>query len=456
MNYALISSIVRGAWAIHKDVAEAYAPFIFQMLNGIDTKFENTFSQDINDPKSNIPFAINPKSANPVRYNWYDGFKDAPEGSVAVIPIMGTLMKNDQMCGPMGTASLRRILKAAEQNDNIVGHLFHSDTPGGSVDGTEVFGNEILNAEKPTLDFIDGLEASAGVWLGSNAKYRMASTGLDQIGSIGVLMSFFDFIPHYEAQGIKFHQVVSNLSPDKTKMFDDLRKGKYEEYKKKVLDPIAIEFQNTIKKNLPNVTDDMMTGEVYMAKDLKGIMIDEIGTFDQALEQVADMAKKRTIVSKPNKNSAKNMEKFKHVAALLAIASIELDGDNMASLSKEQLEKIDATLAANETTAATLQTAQNDLAAKTTELEEAVTAHSEEITALKASNEEATNTLKSEHATALQEKDDQITALGEGAGAPGAKVVVKSDPDASEGEEGPVTKGDDLNANIQSVTEAYL
>jgi ClpP class serine protease len=51
---------------------------------------------------------------------------------------------------------------------------------------------------------------------------------------------------------------------------------------------------------MPKVTEDMMTGRVYMARDVMGKMVDEIGTLDSAIKKAADMSKKRTIANKPN------------------------------------------------------------------------------------------------------------------------------------------------------------
>lgn len=440
MNYGLISSILRGAWAIKEDFVDAYSPFIFQLLNGIDTQFENNFS-------GLMPKVVNPVTGTHFEYDEEsDAFTGVTEGSVLIIPVKGTLMKNDQECGPVGTETLRSYLKAAADNPKIIAAVLHTDSPGGTVDGTMQFGEEInaFKAKgKPVVDFIDGMEASAALWIGSHADYRIASTELDEIGSIGVMMSFWDIIPYYEKEGLKYHQVVSNLSEDKTKMFDDLRAGKYEEYKKEVLDPIAEEFHNTISKNLPKVSKDMMTGKVYLARDVMGIMVDEIGTLDDAIKKAASLAKKSTN-SNSNKKSVKTM-KFKHVATLLALAAIELDAENTASLTEEQLEAIDAALADRDTQASALETAQNDLSAKATELENLTASHAEEI-----------ETLNAEHASALQEKDDQITALQNGAGASGGKVISKTDPDAEEdtGDDS-VAKGVDFGADLDAVKKEY-
>lgn len=448
MNYRLASSLLRGAWAIQQEFAQAHFPFVLDLIKGVDTQFENP-------AKSLIPFAVNPVKGESFEYDSdSEEYKDITEGSVFVIPIKGTLMKADQMCGPAGTETLRKHIRKAADNPKIIGGFTWTDSPGGTVDGIELLTEDLeyFKSKKPYIDFVDGLEASAALWCTSPAEYRIASTELDMIGSIGVLMSFWDIIPYYEAQGLKYHQIVSNLSPDKTKMFDDLRKGNYEEYKKKMLDPVAQEFQNTIQRNLPKVSKDQMTGEVYLARDLMGVMVDEIGNMDTAINKVVELAKIRK-KSNSNKN-AKNMN-YKHIAALIAVVGFELDAENMASLTKEQLDKVESALANADKVAAELATSKQALADKITELASAVTGHEQAIADLNTKHEEATTTLTTEHTTALQEKDEQIIALGDGAGGESPTPKIKKETGASKGGDKAVATGDDLIADIAAVSEEY-
>lgn len=448
MNYRLLSSLLRGVWAIQHEFAQAHYPFVIDLIKGVDTQFENS-------SKSLIPFAVDPVKGESFEYDSEtDEYKDITEGSVFVIPIKGTLMKADQECGPIGTETLRKHIRKAADNPKIIGGLMHTDSPGGTVDGTILLAEDLeyFKSKKPLVDFIDGLEASAALWAGSTAEYRIASTELDEIGSIGVLMSFWDIIPYYEAQGLKYHQIVSNLSADKTKMFDDLRKGNYEEYKKKVLDPIAKEFQDTIQRNLPKISKDQMTGEVYMARDVMGVMVDEIGNMDTAINKVVELAKIRK-KSNSNKN-AKNMN-YKSIAVLLAVAAIELDADNTASLTKDQLDKVEAALANAETVAAELETSEQALADKITELASAVTDHEQAIADLNTTHEEATTTLTTEHTTALQEKDDQIIALGGAAGEESPTPKSKKETGAKKDGLQPVAKGENVLEDMEAVAEEY-
>src|SRR5665811_396008 len=118
--------------------------------------------------------------------------------SVAVISLDGALMKADQYCGASGMASIGETIKQADNHHNIKGIVLHVDSPGGTVDGTEALSSIIKNTSKPILTFVDGLMASAALWIGSSSDETMASTDTDEIGSVGVLMSFMDIQGYYE------------------------------------------------------------------------------------------------------------------------------------------------------------------------------------------------------------------------------------------------------------------
>jgi len=116
-------------------------------------------------------------------------------------------MKEDMVCGPAGTATLGRIIQQADNNPNISAIVLHIDSPGGTVDGTEALANIIRNTNKPVVAFADGLMASAALWIGSAANEIIASTDTDEIGSVGVIMRFADWQPHWEKPALTRQQV---------------------------------------------------------------------------------------------------------------------------------------------------------------------------------------------------------------------------------------------------------
>ena len=296
-NFGVVSSVYRGVWAIHQETALSYLPSIENLLNKGNV--------DVNQKNDVRPISL--EGSTIARYDRYEyGFSKAEKGSVAVIDVCGPLMKYDQDCGPMGTASIANIIREADKSDRISSIVLIIDTPGGTVDGTETLAETIRNTKKKVVGYIDGMMCSAGLWIGTSCDVLIASTEMDSIGSIGVMMTFADLEPYYERLGVKFHTILSNYSGDKNKEYEKLKKGEYEAYKKDVLDPIAERFIATVKKYRPNATEEQFTGKVYFAKDVVGTLIDGIGSLEMAIKTSLNQA--NVALYKKNNQLATNKE----------------------------------------------------------------------------------------------------------------------------------------------------
>jgi protease-4 len=350
MNYQLASAILKNKWAIELQFAMNSAGLVADILAG------NVDVQDRAE-EENKPLAV---SIDGRRNNHFDGgytywdWDDAPEGSVALIRLQGSLMKNTQSCGPVGMAVIGERFREADKNPNFAGILLHIDSPGGTVDGTQTLADIVKNTRKPVVAFVDGLMASAALWVGSSANEVWASTADDEVGSVGVLMSFMDIQPYWESLGVKFHTVTASQSTDKVKMWEDLRSGKYDEYRKEFLDPIAQSFIDSVKQNRPGVSDEHLTGRLYLAKNSIGVFVDRIGKFEAAIDRVYQLSEENQAHSRNGSGQAAQhyspkttvMKQFKHVNAALGVESLEAV-DQVVSLNEQQLEAIDNALAAD-------------------------------------------------------------------------------------------------------------
>ena len=449
MNFQLASALLRGKWAIDPKTALDNYGFVLNVIQGkID--IEPSSSQQIADKT----IKVDAKTKALTYYSW----NEAPEGSIALVHLKGTLMKDDQFCGPMGMERIGRLIQEADKNENISSIVLKIDSPGGTVDGTEALGDIIKSTEKPMVAFVDGLMASAAVWVGSGADKIIASTDTDEIGSVGVLLSFADLQPMWEEMGVKFHTIVSDLSPDKIKMWEDLRAGKYEQYKKEFLNPIAKKFQEVIKGNLPGVKEEHLTGKVYLAKDVLGVFVNEIGSFEYAVQQAAEMAKvkkennqvsngeeqddeedgtgifgKQEQTNKQTSNT-QTMKNYEHVNKALGVEGLESQ-DGYVSLTEEQLEAIN--------------TAMGNL---TTERDEARNERENVLSSINSIDESV------ESAESIEDKTTAITELvDELREKPqeGADLKPKGEIPNSEEEAPTVKADDDMATRIQKVGKEY-
>lgn len=339
--------------------------------------------------------------------------------NIQVITITGPVMKQDQYCGPAGMKTIGQWIQQADKDNSVDGILLVLDTPGGTVAGTEELSTIIKGTQKPIVAFVEDLAASAGYWIGSSADELIANNTTAQVGSIGVLMSFDDIIPALEMIGVKRHTVTAPQSTEKTAMFDKLRKGDYEEYKKTVLAPLAEKFINTVKANRPDVKDEQLTGKVFFAKDLLGSMVDSIATFDQALQRVAQIAYEREIAG--NNTSANFIN-----------PQIEMKQPELKRLAKaasvDAFESADGSIALTAEQAEAVETALEDAEIKLSAAIDASTQSGQAATDAKnESSLKQTRILQLEGE--LQTANDRIAELSKSAGAESAEVVTEISAD---------------------------
>ena len=200
---------------------------------------------------------------------------------VAVIPVSGPLMKNDN-CGDLGTASLKMLTQMASSTPSVQTILYVVDSPGGTVDGTKAFADAIKASTKKTVCLVDGCMASAAYWIGSSCDEVYASSVTDVIGSIGTMCALVDASAALDKKGYVIREYYATESSDKNKMFSDAVKGNGKALISEMLDPMNNAFMGAVKANRPNVSESALSGKTYMAdKAMEVGLVDGIATFDE-------------------------------------------------------------------------------------------------------------------------------------------------------------------------------
>lgn len=301
---ALSLALTQNVWAIDHDFALAHMPMVNNYLEG---KYESSASdriEKINRLKCQA-FVMSAKTKSVTKAdNTYENavevFDNAEPGSIAIIPIQGAIMKQDY-CGWAGTETLGAWTMQADNHPNIAGIIHFIDSPGGTVDGTFELADLTKSTQKPLLAFSNGLMASAAMAIGSAANERWAVHQTTRIGSIGTMISLTDYTKYYETIGIKQHTVNADSSPDKNKTFTELQKGNYGPVKLEMLNPMNEIFLSYVRNNLSDLKEgkpvgeglpgEPLTGKVYLAETAKSFgLIDQIGTLQQAVERVKQLA----------------------------------------------------------------------------------------------------------------------------------------------------------------------
>jgi protease-4 len=373
----ILSDILNSTWLINDERKDVYASLLFSLMNGekisdVDTSIAR---------EKNRSYVISGENTSD-RYPMND--ESVPEGSIAVIPIRGEIMKYDQPCGPRGSASIVEEIKAAGRNENIKRILLVIDSPGGQVAHVDILADTIKNSETPIVAYIEDKAGSAAYWIASAASKIICSSDLDRVGSIGAMLSFADLQPHFEKMGVKFHEVYASKSTDKNKVYRDMLAGKYDGVRRDLLDVINAKFMASVTANRPNLDASVLTGKMYFAPEaIKLGLIDEIGNFDYALLQASQDDDQDENQDKPpfeepeheneNLHSKSNIMKvsmksaWTAIAAFFSIPNEEVEGKE---LTEDMLGQLNDRLADQSAKITELETSFQDERAAKLQLEE--------------------------------------------------------------------------------------
>jgi len=357
MSYRILSALLRSSWAIDDRFAMAHGAIVASLLNGQLPALDSSKAEN----EKYLPFLI-------CEDDHEDTFTVCPElskvetKSIAVIPVRGPLMKEDQEdCDYFnaGMDTLGERVMEADRNPNISGIILYIDSPGGTVDGTQAFADKVKSCETPVVAFVDGCMASAALWIGTSAKQVIALNTTTEVGSIGVMATFADMQPMWEAEGVKFYRIKADQSSDKNKPFEDALAGDFKAIKERELNPLAAMFISAVQANRPNLPASVFTGKMYFAEEALSLgLIDSIGNFDSAIAAVTALAEARKdamLASQPlnpstnqSPQSPQSHKSLKQMnvpllIALLQVSAIEATDDGIF-LNEDQVQAIEDAL----------------------------------------------------------------------------------------------------------------
>lgn len=321
-NYNLIRSILHEPWLISPTDAETMAPFLLSIF-----KPEHFVMEPVErSPEASVISIASVQRAG-----------SSSIDKVGVLKIRGPLTKYGTACN-YGMEDYGHFLRGFYADPEISAIVIDSDTPGGTVAGTEELGDLIRQAPKPVVAFVSDLAASAGYWLASSCREIYANNTTASLGSIGVMCTYQDLTEYFEKQGIKLHTIYAPQSKDKNEESRAVRAGNFK-LTEENLRVLADKFINIVKSNRPAVTADQLTGKVYFAQDVVGTLIDGIDSFENVVARAAALA------STSDHQSQKNMSTKKRaaLAAAAGVASLE-SVDGTITLNEEQLDAVEAAL----------------------------------------------------------------------------------------------------------------
>lgn len=214
---------------------------------------------------------------------------------IAIIPVKGVLSKAPSLFervvyDAVSMIEIKNKINHAVNNNSVEAIILDTDSPGGTVDGTEELSDFIysLRGSKKIVVFCDGLIASAAYWVGSSADAIYLSSGTAQAGSIGVRTTHYDFSKWNENMGLKVTEVFAGRyktvgSEDKPLSEED------KDYIQARIDYMYSIFVNAVARNrsvgVDTVLSQMADAKMFIGQQaVDAGLVDGVSTFEGVME----------------------------------------------------------------------------------------------------------------------------------------------------------------------------
>lgn len=284
----LTDAIFGDQWMIHAPMAPGVLLGLYEQSlasQGVNLKLEER-------PRLDVQF-----SALENGEDRYADLDEAPANVVAVIPLKGVMIKYSTWW-IHGALEIAHYIREAAASDKVIAVVLDCDSGGGSVAAIAPITQAIeyvRSQGKPIVSSID-MSGSANYWMAAATDHIEANNNISATaGCIGTMWSFLDVIPYFEKEGIKYHEVYSNLSEEKNKIFRDALKGKYDGMKKEWLDPHAKAFQDFVRarrgSKLNQDIPGVLSGKMFNPQEsLEAGLIDAIGDSNSGVKKALEIA----------------------------------------------------------------------------------------------------------------------------------------------------------------------
>lgn len=371
---------------------------------------------------------------------------------VSVLSVDGPITRNGGYCS-YGSIDHRDMMMRAADHPLCRGHVFVINTPGGSAWAKNDYALAIDYAHskgQKVIALVDGLCASAGMYLASLCDERYYMNPKDQVGCIGVMAAFYTLPDGAkdEYTDETYHELYDPESFDKNKAYRDIANKDDDKELIKELADLGVEFRADVKKACPNAKDEHLKGKVFNAEDVKGILMDGQSSFMGVVQHAfelydgrAELINREQAVEPQNEpeidpeseepeatntNTNINMEKYPLICNACGLQAGEIavteEGAYMNASLLDSLEahmkEAEQKVINAEQKVTTAENALAELQGKFDEISAQVNAANEakEVaeTALAQANEAHStelSDLNAQHTDALAKKDDELKAL---------------------------------------------
>lgn len=376
---------------------------------------------------------------------------------VSVLSVDGPITRNGGYCS-YGSIDHRDMMMRAADHPLCRGHVFIINTPGGSAWAKNDYALAIDYAHskgQKVIALVDGLCASAGMYLASLCDERYYMNPKDQIGCIGVMAAFYTLPDGAkdEYTDETYHELYDPESFDKNKAYRDIANKDDDKELIKELADLGVEFRADVKKSCPNAKDEHLKGKVFNAEDVKGILMDDQSSFMGVVQHTFELydgraeliSREQTVEPEPepeieptnepeqkpkatNTNTNINMENYPLICSACGLQAGEIavteEGaymnasllDSLEAHMKEAEQKVNDTeqkVTTAENALAELQGKFDELSAQVNAANEAKAVAENALAQAKEAHSKELNDLNAQHTEAIAKKDDELKALTE-------------------------------------------
>ena len=229
------------------------------------------------------------------------GGRGAVAGSVAVIPVIGTVTQRGDVIDSVSTRSTDDIaaeVAAAAAEPKVDAIVLEIDSPGGEVFGVPEAWQAIRETRKlkPVVAAVNSVAASAGYYLAS-ATDEIVVTPSGEVGSIGVYMLHIDASKYLEEMGEKWSFISAGkykVEGNPTEPLGDEARGAYQAVVDRYYDMFVRDVARGRKRSDKTVRNGFGQGRmVGAAEAVEQGMADQVGTLDQAIRRASQLGRER-------------------------------------------------------------------------------------------------------------------------------------------------------------------
>jgi protease-4 len=222
---------------------------------------------------------------------------DEEEGDgIGIIDLTGPISTGDGFGATTG--NLQTQLEWMNDQEDVKAVVIRANSPGGGVNASDEIWDMVRSFDKPIVVYVHGTCASGCLYIASAADEIIASRN-SQIGSIGVISTFFNVSELMDDIGVEVDVVITGENKDFGSPFREITEEErafWQEQIELILDNFIEVVANRDGSNLTEADVRVMaTGQVWVASQALDLeLIDSIGYEDDAVRTAARLATIRT------------------------------------------------------------------------------------------------------------------------------------------------------------------